>query len=447
GHTSKPIPVSDPMELVSTFRGEIKGVVVPDPKVYVSPDIAADVAAVDDLVIATPALASQLHLPIKADLRGRFKDDPNALRYLRMTLLPRMNRYLALCLDPAILDTGAIDQIIAAKGIIFWITGGRAQNLPGANGPAEQREVEAIFADMPLGAVVRGFWWHGDGIGIDEGPGVALASRFGKVTVVSDYVANFSVFSGVRAPALRQKAQPPAPALDRSKVYLAITMSDGDNLCTWRGYFRQYFQDPLHGSFPMGWGMGPTLIDCAPGWAEWYYQHAAPTDEFLCDVSGVGYIYPPDWATALKDRDGAFADFYTHWTRQYMRRMDMRTIRLMGVSATDIARTAKLLPDVPFLMPDYGYAGEKSYGEITYTLPTGQTVFRAITSGSGGADLANQIRSRVSEIRPAFVNVFIWNWGSKLSDLKEMLDNLGPGYIAVTPSQLQSLYQAARPGS
>jgi hypothetical protein len=446
GHTSTPIPVADPMTLVLMFRKEIHGAVVPDPKVYITPDIAADVASVDDLVIATPALASQLHLPIKADLRGRFKDDPDALHFLRTMLLPRMNRYFALCLDPAILDTGAIDQIIAAKGIAFWITGGRAQNLPGANGPAEEREVEAILADMPLEAVVRGFWWRGDGVGIDEGPGVALASRFGKVTVVSDYVANFSVFSGVSAPALHQKPQPPAPPLDRSKVYLAITMSDGDNLCTWRSYFRDYFQDPLHGTFPVGWGMGPTLVDCAPDWAEWYYQHAAPTDEFICDVSGVGYIYPPDWATALKDRDEAFGDFYTHWTQEYMRRMDMKTIRLMGVSAPDIARTAKLLPDVHFLMPDYGYAGEGSYGEITYTLPTGQTVFRAITTGSGPAGLASQVRDRVGNARPAFVNVFIWNWGSKLSDLKQMLDDLGPGYVAVTPSQLQSLYQEAHNG-
>jgi len=223
-------------------------------------------------------------------------------------------------------------------------------------------------------------------------------------------------------------------------------MSDGDNLTTWRSYFRGYFQDPLHGTFPMGWGMGPTLIDCAPDWAEWYYQHAAPTDEFICDVSGVGYIYPPDWATALKDRDGAFADFYTHWTEDYMRRMDMKTIRLMGASAPDIAHTGRLLPQVSFLMPDYGYAGEKSYGEITYTLPTGQSVFRAITTGSGGAGLASQVRERVGDARPAFVNVFIWNWGSKLSDLKEMLDDLGPGYVAVTPSQMQSLYRTARAG-
>ena len=33
--------------------------------------------------IASPALAARLELPIKADLRGRFRDDADAMRYVR----------------------------------------------------------------------------------------------------------------------------------------------------------------------------------------------------------------------------------------------------------------------------------------------------------------------------------------------------------------------------
>ena len=90
------------------------------------------------------------------------------------TFMPRLNPYLACCLDPTIFDSGALDQIIAAKGLVFWITGTKAQNLPGANGPEEIAEVKAMLAAMPLGAVVRGFWWHGEDMGINEGPGVSL---------------------------------------------------------------------------------------------------------------------------------------------------------------------------------------------------------------------------------------------------------------------------------
>ncbi len=439
--TDTPIEISNPLSLVNRFRHEIHGAVLPDPNIYLSACTAASIAGADDVLIATPELAKRLHLQIKIDLRGKFREGAEALRYIRTNLLPKLNPYLSCSLDPAIFDSGALDQVIAAKGSVFWITGTKAQFLPGTNGQKETEEVKALLAALPLGALIRGFWWHGDDMGINEGPGVSLASRFGKVTIVSDYVANFLVFSGVNLERLKQRSQLPPPTLDLGKVYFSFTMSDGDNLCTWRSYFRSYFSDPLHGSIPVGWGMGPTLIDCAPVWARWYFEHSTPNDEFLCDVSGVGYIYGPDWATSLKDRGAAYKVFY-NWTEKYMSRLDMKTIRLMNVGAPDIAQAAKLMPDVKFLMPDYGSSGGTPYKELTYRLEGGQTVFRAITGADGGAEkLADQIRERVGSVRPAFINVFIWNWGSKMSDLKRIIDLLGPGYIAVTPSQLNLLYR------
>nr|CAA9227825.1 hypothetical protein AVDCRST_MAG63-822 [uncultured Armatimonadetes bacterium] len=442
--TGAPIPVADPWSLVDTFRGELKGAVVCDPKVYVSPCVAVSLAGMDDLLVAkTPQLAARARMPVTVDLRGKFKDNADALRYLRTYVAPRLDPYLTCTLDPAVFHQGALDSVIAARGSVFWITGPQAQHLPGADQLREMEEIKALLARMPLGAVVRGFWWHGDGIGLQESAGVALAGRFGKVTLVSDLITNLSVHSGVRADRLTQKPRAPAPPLDRGKVYVAFTMSDGDNLVTWRSYFRRYFDDPVRGTIPVGWGMSPAILDLAPSWARWYYEQATPNDEFLCDVSGVAYMYPSSWGTALKDRDEAFRWFYGR-TREYMARTDMRTIRLMDVQADDIARVGPLLPGVPFLMPDYGHAGPTLYSALTYDLPTGQSVFRAVTSGSGPQNLADQIRTRAGAGRPAFVNAFIWNWGSNLGDLKKTLELLGPDYVAVTPSQLNELYRAAR---
>ncbi len=442
GETDAPVPVADPLTLVRTFRQEIHGAVVADQRVYVSPCIAVDIAGLRDEVIATPALAASLHLPIKSDLRGKFKNDADALRYARTALLPHMNPYLALCLDPPLLGA-QVDDIIAARGTCFWVTGPRAQDRPGADMAAERAEIARTFAAMPLGAIIRGFWWHGDGMGLDETPGVALASRYGKITTVSDYVADYSVTSGVRLASLKQKPQPPAPPLDRSKVYIAITVSDGDNLCTWRNYFYHYFQDPLFGTFPLAFGMGPSLLDVSPVQAQWYYNHAAPTTEFLCDVSGVGYIYPSDWALALHDPQGKLKTFYG-WTGRYMARMDMHTLRLMNVGPDEIARAGADLPQVNFLMPDYGLAGESGYAQYTYTLPTGQPVFRGASDGPGAQKLADEIRSHAGTARPAFLNAFAYNWGDSLADFKQMLALLGPEYVAVTPSQLNTLYRRSQ---
>ncbi len=64
-----------------------------------------------------------------------------------------------------------------------------------------------------------------------------------------------------------------------------------------------------------------------------------------------------------------------------------------------------------------------------------------VTTGIPFTHAADQIRARAGAARPAFVNAFIWNWGSTLGDLKKTLELLGPNYVAVTPSQLNALYR------
>ena len=439
GHTDAPRTVADPLSLLQTFRSAYKGVVLPDPKIYLSPEVAVCVAGADDLLLATPELAARLNLPIKADLRGRFRDDANAMRFVRVTLLPRLNPYLGAVLAPRILGA-QLDDIIAAKGVCFWVTGPREADQAGADAAAETAELEALLAQMPLGAVIRGYPWAGDGNGLGERPGVALFSRFGKMLTASDYVSNYSVMSGIPLAHLAQKPQPPAPKLDATKVYLAFVLSDGDNLSIWRGAARPLFIDPLRGTFPVAYGMGPTLMDVAPPQMEWYYSQMTPVNEFVCDVSGAGYVYPSSWGKALQDRPASRRRFYRDWTQDYMKRTGMKGLRVMEATESDLAAVGADTPQVAFQMPDYGYLGE-DYAHLTYALSGGQPVFRAASFGPEARDLAQQIRGHAGSARPAFLDVFVSFWGASLSKLKETLDLLGPEYVAVTPSQLNTLYR------
>ena len=443
GHTDAPIPVADPLSLLQMFHSAYQGAVVPDPNIYVCPDVAVCVAGADDLLLATPELAARLNLPIKTDLRGKFLDDAAAMRYVRTELLPRLNPYLGAILSPRVLGS-QLDDIIAAKGVCFWVTGPKEAGQSGANMTAETEELEALLTQMPLGAVIRGYPWAGDGSGMGERPGVALFSRFGKMLTASDYVSNYSVMSGIPLPRLAQKPQPPAPTLDRAKVYLALTLSDGDNLSIWRGAARPLFEDPLLGTFPVAFGMGPTLIDVAPPQLEWYYAHMTGNNEFVCDVSGAGYVYPSAWGKALHDQPGVRRRFYHDWTQDYMARTGMKGLRVMEASQSDLAWVGAETPNVAFQMPDYGYLGE-DYAHMTYALPGDQPVFRAGSFGPEARDLADQVRAHAGTVRPAFVNVFVSFWGANLSKLKETLTLLGPEYVAVTPSQLNTLYREAHP--
>lgn len=132
--TDAPIAVADPWSLLETFRGEYKGVVLCDPKVYVSPCVAVSLASADDVLVAkTPELAARHKIPISVDLRGRFADNAAALRYLPTDVFPRLDPYLTCTLDPAVFHQGAIDSLVAARASVFWITGLGAQDLPGAD--------------------------------------------------------------------------------------------------------------------------------------------------------------------------------------------------------------------------------------------------------------------------------------------------------------------------
>jgi len=440
--------VSEPLSLVWRFKESYRGAVIPDHNLYIGPVIACNVAGAQDLLIASERLAVQLGLTVLQDLRGRFHDNASALRWVVDELFEQLSHHLLICAHPSLAYNGSFDYIIQHRGIAFWLTGSVDGRRPDSDMVAEQEVVEGLFAKLPVNIPVRGFWYAGEGVGPGEVPGVTLGSRFGKVLVCSDLIANLSVHSGYTLSSLQQKPQPPAPKLEQDKVYLAFTMSDGDNLCTLYGYFPSYFEDDLHGTFPMGWGIGPTIIDLAPAIVEWYYENAAPTDEFFCDVSGIGYIYPPEFATKYINREVILDDFLLR-TQEYMGRLDLHTIRPAGTDESHIQRYGTFLKGLHSLVPDYGRATGGDLDRATYMLPNGIPVFRGFTDWEENHPdlaryMADQIRRQVGGQRPAFINVFVWNWGYRLQTLKRVLDLLPSDFVAVTPEQLAQLYQRSQ---
>lgn len=436
---------SEPLDLIERFKMYYSGAVIPDPELYIGEVIACNVAGAQNLIIASERLVDQFNLTVEQDLRGRFSNNADALNWITEEFFGQLSHHLLICAHPNLAYNGSFDYIIQHRGIAFWLTGRIDTRRSDSDSIAEQEAIESLFAKLPVNIPVRGFWWHGYGIGPGEGPGVSLGSRFGKVTVVSDGIANLSVHSGYTLKNLKQKPQSPAPELENDKVYLTFTMSDGDNLNTLYGYFTSYFEDDLHGAFPMGWGIGPTIIDLAPAVIEWYYQKAAPTDEFFCDVSGVGYIYPPKFATKYKDREAILGD-YLSWTQKYMDRLDLNTVRPMGTDEAHIQIYGTHLNGIHSLFPDYGRGASGDLGKSTYMLPNDIPVFRGFTDWQEkhpdlAQYMADQIQSQVGDQRPAFINAFIWNWGYRLDTLKRVLDLLPEDYVPVTPAQLARLYK------
>ena len=448
GHVDAFEAVADWKSLVRLHRDSIKGVVVTDPALYRGDLLAVNVAACEDLLVASPKLAEELGLPVVVDLRGRFATYAEGLEWLWTTYKDRLNPHLCDFRFPGLLPFGTFDYVYQWRGLMFWVAGPREEHLAGVDRLAERDLVARILAEMPAGGVCVGFPGMGDGEGMGEPPGVELLSRFGKSLVCTNHQGNHSLSSSIRIERLAPPSAPPAPPLERDKIYIALNLSDGDNQILWPGFFRRYFEHPAFGTFPLAFGIGPPILELQPAVAQWYFERSTPTTEFFADVSGAGYMQPDHFAEAYADKDKVWAD-YLAWTRRLMEPLGLRTIRTVGGSDDNVARYAAALPFCHSIFADMGrYSGRSGIENLTYSLPDGMPVFRAVTSWRDGKEgFLREIREQVGEQRPAFVNGFVHCWTFSMDDLAKIHETRDADMVFVTPSQLAQLYRASQSGN
>lgn len=438
--------VADPLSLVARYRDRIKGAVIYDSRLAASKNVAMMVASVRDGVAVSPRLARELGLPVLEDLRGRWKTNAEAYRWAFDTLWPQQNHFVMACLhsDRA---SGLRDYLYQQRVFTFWISGPIDGAQPGGDPTAEARVMETILAQAPANIPVLGFPWSGDDVGIGEGGGVRLLAQYAKFLVGAVDVGNLSVHSGYDIPTFKQR-RTPAPALQPDKVYLTWLMSDGDNLpVLYLHNFPQLWRDPNRGRVPIAWSLSPSAALLMPAVVDYYFETATANDAFVSAVSGIGYTYPEDFAQRFtpEARTRLFGDFLG-LTRRYLPRSDLKEMWIMGISQPEmISRYAAEIPEIDAIFPDYGKRLDR-YDETFYPVARGVPVFHAVTHWEENVSRARKVDSFVEQIRaatpperPAFLHAFIWNWGADLSVLPEVMQRLGPDYIAVGPDHLAAL--------
>ena len=432
-------------DLFKQFSSVCKGAIIPDPKLYRGNVLAVNIAECEDLIVATPELAQKLALPVKIDLRDRFKSYVEGMRWVWTNYKSRLSRHLCRFMYPWLLSDCTFAYDYQWHSVMFWIVGPVDEVQPGADRFAERRLMAEIFSEMEPNVAVLGYPYAGEGVGIGEGDGVALGSRYAKGLVCSDFLGNTCVMSGVRIDRLTQPQQPSPPPLDKNSIYIALVMSDGDNENTWMAFFSQYFYHPSFGKFPLAFGMGPAIRDLMPAVAQWYYEHASPQTEFIADVSGVAYMEPEDYAQAFTDRDRVYAGFLD-WTARSMQAMGMRTVRPNGGGDDLLALYAKALPFCHSIFPNTGsYSGPQGINNLTYLLPDGMPVFRTVTSERYGKNgFLREIREQTQSHRPAFVNSCLSCWTFHPDDIARIYAQRDPNMVFVTPAQLATLYRQAK---
>ena len=405
-------------DLVLKFRDYVNGVIIYDPKLPDTVNLATVLASIDNFVVAHPSIAERLTrtgLPVVKDLRGVFQDKIDVYNAL-MNLLNELNTSSLIIVRPDYVQI----RDYAIKHRLPTVSLNPLNNT-------ESALLDRIL-DTINGRLVLGFFPEGSDA---EVTGVILLSRHGKTLIVADLAGSLSFAEWFT------HLTPPHPAnpsqgieLEPGGAYASIIVSDGDNI----GFLvnelatSRYWLHPERGRVPVGWTVNPWIARLAPHIAWFLYGTATRADCFLSGVAGAGYIEPME--ASLSDLQALAAEAKP-------------LVERLGLSAA-------------FFWPPPGYRGvevfSKLYNSIFVAVSDQLQGFPGLTMVNGvpvlysivvNAGNYREVLSRMVEsinLRPAFLAVVVDAWSFNYSLILELAGYLKSlGFKLVCPQVMAKL--------
>ena len=348
--------------LLSDFRDEIPGAVIYDPALPASLNAAVMLGSLEGAPATGAETAAKYHLPIKTDLRGRWKRNVDAYRELWTQHHAEFASHVLAVHHPAMTQQGPRDYLAQQKIFTFWVSG-QGDNEPGA-APAEELDfANEVLAQTPPNIPIMGWWSFGDSQGIPEYDAVRLCSSYAKFLAGSEFCTNLSVLSGIAVGPFKQRPTPPAPA-NPDKLYAALSVLDsGDSQWYWQHYQPKMWEDPARGRVAINWSLNPTVADVMPPVLAWFYETATPKDLFFCGLSGLGYMNTRVYASryCAEDREKVWQGYLDELHR-YMELLDLHILETYagswGEKRGDIASVYRRLfarmPSLQGILSDFG---------------------------------------------------------------------------------------------
>ncbi len=457
-------------DVFERFLPEVSVMFVTDPAVPGTANVATMLAAVYQGLVVTPRTASQYNLPMGwlpdswnmgMDLRFKnWKKDIDAYRWAFQQLGDRLSRQAIAILDPR--EVALRDYLVEFRIPILWISGPQDVEINPKASPDEEKDfARDIMMKWPPNIPCLGWPGSGDAPqgGIGEWLGVRLASECAKFEVCTGFdgysptVGNLSVHSGTTAK-LRQPIPP--VKFEPNKVYFAFCRSDGDGWNFQRHYYRKLFNDPQHGSVPIGWQMGATAVDGQPDIVDYYYKHARPGDCFMNALSGVGYIHEDNYAENFppQEQEKIWRDFQ-RLSALYREKLDATVMSTLAEMRPERMALLAGIQGIKGIFANYGRT-RVTTAENLLSEVAGVPVFRSVNRGPGNFNftpnarrdaeyfMVNEMKRWTPRERPAFLHVFLANWLTHLEMAENIARGLGAEYVAVRPDQLVQLYQQSK---
>lgn len=411
----------DGYDAVLKYRRAIKGLVVTDPSQPDTLNLATTMAGVNDELICSPRLLERLtnapfRFRIVDDLRGRFADKYAVYGYLYSNYWPRCTHRLFAGMGVR-LHGHLRDYLVATRTATVWL------------GPGKERDAALLrqfVSDMKPGGGVYMGWWPG------EGDGLKWIAQYGIPVLASDFLCNATVFSGVRQ-AIQIPAIPPPPPLEK-KVYVALILSDGDNIQYMQHAMKINWDDPERGTIPVGWTTSPLSVNLDPAMLNYYWTTATTNDCLVSGPSGAGYAHVNDWS------EGNLASF-TRATSPYLQRSGLRVITIWDRVTPEVA--CAFATNCPSLLGLTDQSGK--YFAVNLGL---QTIGLTPTYTSSVSKMIEYITNAAADwngTAPLFIaaQANVWNLGPEgLREVARQLDT--NEYRLVRPDQLFQLSKSAR---
>jgi hypothetical protein len=399
---------------LSKYQTNVTGLVVTDPAVPDTLNLATTIAGVSNEVVCDPALLgiltnSPYNFSIHDDLRGRFADKYAVYRYLYTNYWPQCSHRLLAGMDPNVHGT-LRDYLVALKVATVWLDPGNSAD----------QSVLALFCSgmAPANSVYVG-WWP------SEGNGLNWIYQYGIPVLASDYFLNASLFGGLNRP-VNVPVFPPPPPL-QNKVYVAMILSDGDNIQYMQHAMKLNWENSNRGSIPLGWTVSPLAADMDPVMLNYYWSTATTNDCLISGPSGAGYTHMNLWNSANL---AAFAKA----TEPYLERSGLRVITVWDQVSAGVARS--FATNCPSLLGLTDQSGG-NYTTVNLGLRTlGLTVAYSSDTNAIYSGITNAARNWNGSA-PQFlaVQAVVWNLGpTQLRGIANALDT--NKYVVVRPDHL-----------
>ncbi|WP_214225426.1 GxGYxYP domain-containing protein [Pedobacter sp. B4-66] len=324
--------IADLDALVKFAGKRIKGVIIWDPQVPASINVATTIAGIEDGIVLSPEFAekyqSKWNMPIIKDLRGMFTGKETGSKKndaYRWAVREYLNKGLCsshlLCLYEDSFTTrskGDVGYVITRD----WAVKNRSfvydlspwgDEIP-SDDPGQKMGTDLKTYKVMLKEILK----QTAGKKMTEVAGFFAFSKYSNVPgnkskhepvptewetvhIISPYncyqntVAsscyNQSVHSQAPFTAVKQE-KPAVFHKPENKTYICILMADYDSATPLYDFMPKHWDDKRRGTIPLLWGINPNLVETFPDIIQHIYRSKSKNDYFAADASAAGYMNP-----------------------------------------------------------------------------------------------------------------------------------------------------------